>query len=270
MLTHIDMGTARSRRLASLGEMVSGIVHEIRNPLGGIELYASLIRDQHPSEASRLAEEILHAVQRLQTTIAQLLSFAADARVVVERLPVACLLRDVTALVAPLFAKGTWRVALTVEPNLPPLDGDRILLTQALTNLVINAQEAMPHGGVVAIRVRRAKLFMLANACPQAIEIRVEDEGPGIAPADRERIFEPFFTTKHTGTGLGLALTHKIIGAHHGSIFVSDAPVRGSCFTVLLPLTGDANPVRTLATPSPGVTQDRQTERKYEETHCYS
>ena len=269
-LKRLEAETARSRRLASLGEMAAGITHEIRNPLGGIELYASLIKDQHEGEAKRLAGEILHAVHRLQSTISRLLSFAAEPRLTVELLPVTVLLHEVTDMVFPLLHHGKWRLALEVEEALPPLYGDRALLTQALTNLVINAVEAMPLGGSVTIQAQQARLFSPIDRYHRAIEIRVEDEGPGIPPADRERVFDPFFTTKLTGTGLGLALTHKIIGAHRGSIEVSSAPVRGSCFTVLLPVADGADPVY----PHPGAavesTQDRQREKDYEETNCYS
>ena len=104
----------------------------------------------------------------------------------------------------------------------------------------------------------------------QEVEIRVEDEGLGILPEDRERIFAPFFTTKLTGTGLGLALTHKIICAHHGSIEVSSAPVRGSYLTMFLPTADDAELLSTLTESSIDSVPQRVKGRKHEETNYYS
>jgi signal transduction histidine kinase len=270
MASHYEVETVRLRQLASLGEIVSGIMHEIRNPLGGIELYASLIHDRYDGEVSRMAGEILHAVQRVQTTIARLLSFAAESRLVSEPLPVGRLLHEVTQVTLPLLHNDKWRLVLTIEPGLPPLHGDRILLTQALTNLVTNALEAMPEGGQVTIRAQKTRQFDTVVTGTDVVELRVEDEGPGITTADREHIFTPFFTTKRTGTGLGLALAYKIITAHGGAIHVSTVPIRGSCFSVLLPVAEGANLIPQLAAPLTDAIQNLQTEKVHEETRCYS
>lgn len=265
-----DSRAERTHRLAALGEMVVGITHEVRSPLGGIELYASLITDQYDGEAKRLAGEILQAVHRLQTTISHLLSFAAEPHIDVETVPVPSLLQEVRAAVLPLLHQGKWQLTTEVESDLPPLLGDRALLTQALTNLVVNAAEAMPQGGNVKLQAQRTVLSSAHDRSFQEVQICVEDEGPGIPPQDRERIFDPFFTTKPNGTGLGLALTHKIIRAHSGTIEVSSTSAQGSRLTVFLPTAdrGDPGDARTQVLFA--TAQERPKEREYEKTNCYS
>ncbi|MGE0826618.1 MAG: nitrogen regulation protein NR(II) [Candidatus Binatia bacterium] len=266
----LEAEVARARRLAALGEMAAGITHEVRSPLGGIELYASLIQEQNAGEAKRLATEILHAVHRLQTTISRLLSFATEPRVAAAGFPVSLLLRDVSEAIAPLLHAGKWKLELRMERNLPSLWGDRALLTQALANLVINATEAMPNGGVVSVWVQSVILPSATDRVQREIEIRVVDEGEGIAPANRERIFDPFFTTKRQGTGLGLALTRKIISAHDGSIAVSSTPRQGSCFTVFLPVASECSGSRVFVDNSYDAISERVEENTNAETNCCS
>lgn len=238
----LEAEAARSRRLAALGEMAASIAHEIRSPLGGIELYASLLKEQEGGEAKRLSTEILTAVHRLHTTISHLLSFAAEPHIVGEALPAALLLKEVAEVSLPLARGGKWKLVTQVEPELPPLWGDRGLLVQALVNLVTNAVDAMPQGGTVTITAQRSPFSSANGRIHREVEIKVIDEGVGISPENRERIFDPFFSTKSTGTGLGLALTHKIICAHTGSIEVSPAPGQGSCFTLYLPVADGVGP----------------------------
>ena len=235
-LRRLEAEAARSRRLAALGEMAATIAHEVRSPLGGIELYASLLKEEGTGKAARLAAEILKAAQRLGATSARLLSFAADPAVNAEPLPVAVLLQEIAEMAVPLSSGGAWPLSTDVEAELPPLRGDRRLLAQALFNLIANAKEAMPAGGTIGIKVRRAPLSSVNGRVHRDVAISVVDDGPGIAAKDQERVFDPFFTTKPTGTGLGLALTQKIVCAHGGSIELSSEPGRGSRFTVFLPV----------------------------------
>lgn len=232
----LEAEAARTRRLASLGEMAASVAHEVRSPLGGIELYASLLKERTDGDTNRLATQILTAVHRLHTTISHLLSFAAEPRISGEELPVAVLLHDIVDLSAPTLRTGKWTLALQVEPDLPPLWGDRGLLTQVFLNLVTNACDAMPEGGRVQIVARRSPFSAINGRIHRELEIQVTDEGVGIPPENREKIFDPFFSTKPKGTGLGLALTHKIICAHDGSIEVASTSERGACFSVFLPV----------------------------------
>jgi signal transduction histidine kinase len=234
-LKRLEAETARTRRLASLGVMASEIAHQVRNPLGSIELYASLLKERATGDSKRLAGEILNAVQRLYTTISHLLSFAAEPAITTDVLPVALLLEDLQEDSKPFFVNSPWSISFACEPDLPPLWGDRGLLAQAVLNLVVNSKEAMPSGGRIRLSTRLSSFSALGGQIHRAIEIEVTDEGTGIAPENRERIFDPFFTTKSEGTGLRLSFTHKIISAHGGSITISSNSGRGTQISLYLP-----------------------------------
>jgi signal transduction histidine kinase len=234
-LKRLEAEAARTRRLASLGIMASEIAHQVRSPLGGIELYASLLKEKSTGDPQRLAAEILSAVQRLYTTLSHLLSFAAEPTMSGDVLPVEFLVKDLQEDCRPHFNDSRWSVVFECELALAPLWGDRGLLAQALLNLIVNAKEAMPEGGAVDVRARLSPFSAMNGHIHKAIEITVSDQGAGISPENRERIFDPFFTTKAQGTGLGLAFTHKIISAHRGSIKITSSPGRGTQFSVFLP-----------------------------------
>jgi signal transduction histidine kinase len=244
-LKRLEAEAARTRRLAALGEMAAEMAHQIRSPLGGIELYASLLKEKGDADSQRVAGEILSAVNRLYTTISHLLSFGAEPSIAADLVPVGLLMRDLKELTGAMFRSEQWRLDLNIEPALPPLWGDRGLLAQALLNLVANAKEAMPEGGEVRVAVKRSPRYTVNGRIHRTLEISIIDDGIGIAPENRERIFDPFFTTKAAGTGLGLALTHKIIRAHHGSIEVASEPGRGSRFVLLLPVAGSVEEYET-------------------------
>jgi len=234
-LKRLEAEAARTRRLASLGVMASEVAHQVRSPLGGIELYASLLKETSEGDPRRLAGEILSAVQRLYTTLSHLLSFAAEPSLACDGLSVSVLMKDLIQECMPLFNDPLWSVVFDIQPDLPPIWGDRGLLVQALLNLLVNAREAMADGGRVQVKVQLSPFSTLNGQIHRAVEIKVIDEGCGIPPEHRERIFDPFFTTKRQGTGLGLAFTHKIISAHRGSIDIAPGTERGCEFTVRLP-----------------------------------
>jgi signal transduction histidine kinase len=234
-LKRLEAETARTRRLASLGIMASEIAHQVRSPLGGIELYASLLKEKSTGDPQRLAGEILGAVQRLYTTLSHMLSFAAEPTLGGGLLPVESLLQDLQEACRPHFNDPRWSVAFDCETGLAPLWADRGLLAQAVLNLIVNAKEAMPDGGAVEVRAQLSPFSAINGHIHKAIEIRVIDRGAGISPENRERIFDPFFTTKAQGTGLGLAFTHKIISAHRGSIEITSSPGQGTQFSAFLP-----------------------------------
>ena len=234
-LKRLEAEAARTRRLASLGVMASEVAHQVRSPLGGIELYASLLKETSEGDPRRLAGEILSAVRRLHTTLSNLLSFAAEPTLAGDVLSVSRLMKDLIQDCMPLFNDPLWSVVFNIQPDLPPILGDRGLLVQALLNLLVNAREAMADGGRVQVKVQLSPFSTLNGQIHRAVEIKVIDEGCGIPPEHRERIFDPFFTTKRQGTGLGLAFTHKIISAHRGSIDVAAGTEGGCEFTVRLP-----------------------------------
>lgn len=235
----LEAEAARTRRLASLGVMASEVAHQVKNPLGGIELCASLLKDCASGNPRRLADEILQAVRRLSTTLSDLLAFAAEPSIAADVLPVPMLMKDLMEECLPLFDDPLWSVVFQIQPDLPPVSGDRGLLVQALLNLIVNGKEAMPNGGTVTVKVQASPIATTSGPVQRGMEITVMDEGVGISAENRERIFDPFFTTKKQGTGLGLALTHKIVSAHRGSIEIVAVSDRGSQFVVSLPNAED-------------------------------
>ena len=231
-LKRMEAEAARTRRLASLGMMASELAHQVKNPLGGIELCASLLKEKSAGDSQRLAGEILGATRRLSTTVSKLLAFAAEPAIASDVLSVATLMKDILQECVTLFDDPAWSIVVAIERDLPPVWGDRGLLVQALVNLIVNAKEAMPNGGRVCLKARLSPFSTLNGQIHKAVEIKVRDHGVGIAAEDREHIFDPFFSTKSQGTGLGLAFAHKIISAHRGSIEITSAPQAGSEFTI--------------------------------------
>ena len=217
----------RKNRLAALGEMAAGMAHEIRNPLGGIQLYASLLAKNVADrpESAQLVEKIAGGVRRLDGVVGQVLQFAREMRPHIA----AADFRNIVEEAISLATKAIESRGVTIQLNGPatlPIQADPGLIGQALLNLILNAVEAMEHGGTLTLKfggpAQGAKQFWLT----------IEDTGPGIPAAILDRIFNPFFTTKDHGTGLGLAIVHRIIEAHDGTIRAGNRPEGGARFEV--------------------------------------
>lgn len=201
----------RKNRLAALGEMAAGLAHEIRNPLGGIGLYAGLLADDlgDRAELLQLVERIQNGTRRMERTVSQVLRFAGEVVAEPRRVNVAEVARETVDLAR---AEGQRRgVVLELKaPAVLEANVDPDLLGQALLNLVLNALD-------VARRVNVEVTRRMEES--QSVEIRVADDGLGLPPdVDAERLFDPFFTTKDTGTGLGLSIVHRIAEAHGGGV----------------------------------------------------
>jgi len=221
----------RRERLAALGEMAAGVAHEIRNPLGGIKLYASLLEKDLAGQAKPLdlAQRITVGVCKLERIVGDILAFAAGSEPKCQVCDMGSVLEAVLLQAAPRCA--SLGATIDVEPELRQVrvDCDAVQIERALVNLVLNALDAVGPGGHVWIRG--------GSNTPQAewFGIAVEDDGPGIPTELQQRVFNPFFTTKDTGTGLGLAIVHRIAESHGGVIQVSNRDGGGALFRLCLP-----------------------------------
>jgi two-component system, NtrC family, sensor histidine kinase PilS len=214
-------------RLATVGRMAANIAHEIRNPLasltGAIEVLTSPLTADDARE--RLSQIVARESERLNHIIKNFLEYARPAPLSIATFDVAAAAEEVLLLLEHRASPGSLKVIREFAPSIPwAVDAQQF--RQILWNLCLNAVEAMPEGGElrVSVAVRGATL-----------EVAVSDTGDGIAAADVSHVFEPFFSTKPEGTGLGLALVHRIVQDHGGEIDVRSSPGLGTTFTLTLP-----------------------------------
>jgi signal transduction histidine kinase len=224
----------QAERLASLGEMISGVSHEIRNPLGIIRSTSELLQTRVENERQKkLAAIIVEESTRLNGILTEFLDFA---RPKVPRIS-ECRIEDVLDrnlnVIAPTCAQGGIEIEREYMTTAYTLNADQDLLYRAFVNLFVNAVQAMPEGGRLTVRTNFAPG---GKNGPQQVEVRIQDTGPGIPKDLRGKIFNPFFTTREKGTGLGLAIVRSVIDSHHGEIFVESEPGEGTAVVIRLPL----------------------------------
>ncbi|MFN0061605.1 MAG: ATP-binding protein [Myxococcaceae bacterium] len=231
----------RRERLAALGEVAALVAHEVRNPLGVVFNAVAALRRRVPKdeESTMLLSVMEEEGTRLNRLVSELLEFARPREPELLPSDLAQIIED--SVGAAQAARGPEHsnvsVVARVDPHLPLAQVDGRLMRQAFINIIVNAMDAMPNGGVVNIRAR-------ADARARGEHFRVDfvDAGVGIPTERIVRIFEPFFTTKAQGTGLGLALVKRIIEEHHGHIEIDSEPGRGTRVTFWLPLVREAGP----------------------------
>ncbi|MFQ5899152.1 MAG: nitrogen regulation protein NR(II) [Candidatus Methylomirabilia bacterium] len=230
-------------RLAALGRMAVSVAHEIRNPIGAIRVAVQVLKKELSAEAqwAEYTEVLVAEVDRVNRILEQLLALGRPVRLEPRPLNLHQILERVTLLSQELAAGSNVVILRRYDPSLPPILGDEDRLAQVFTNLVRNAIEAMPAGGrlTVTTRLSANPLFTkvdLGGGARSMVEVRVADEGEGIAESIRGRIFEPFFTTKERGMGLGLALCHRIMEEHTGAIQVESVPGHGTTLSCFLPI----------------------------------
>jgi PAS domain S-box-containing protein len=213
-------------RLSQLGEMSAGISHELRNSMSVISGYAKLLSRKVEASSQGTVDAIQEEIQIMNQIISELLAFAKPSVLHSEKL----IINEVLEEAVETAAGGNSAVDVSIHAeDIVSVKADRVLLRQALTNLLFNAVEAMPEGGTIDIE--------LSSAHGKA-EIYIRDRGQGIPEDLKQKIFLPFFTTKEKGTGFGLALVQKIIISHSGSIDVDSREGGGAVFRVVLPAEG--------------------------------
>jgi len=233
--------TARQERLAALGGMAAVLAHEIRNPLGAIKGLAQFLGEKTSGDPTRaeMTQTIARETTRLERLVNDLLTYARPRPPERQAMDLAALVGRVLSLLGPAAAEAAVTVHADVARGIPPISGDPEQLQQLFGNLLLNAIQAMPNGGVVRVSaVTSPSTSSRAASAPGDqtwIDVCVEDSGPGIPEADVPHIFEPFFTTRAKGTGLGLAICRQIAEAHGGTIRVSSTGPEGTRIEVTLP-----------------------------------
>ncbi len=231
---------AQRERLAALGGVAAVIVHEINNPLGIIRLAAGQLRKKFEPGTSgdELGRTISEEVDRMDVTLRQILTFARPQ----EPQLGPCNVSQLVGRTLDRFRPQLDAAAITVREDLdgtPPLSADGAQLERVFLNLFVNAHEAMGEGGgELLVRTRLVK----DGRGGDALEVAVEDTGPGMPEEVRRKVFQPFFSTRHGGTGLGLAIVDQIVREHGGTIDVESAPGQGARFRVRLPLAPAEGP----------------------------
>jgi signal transduction histidine kinase len=223
-------------RFASLGTLAAGLHHEIKNPLTALSIHVQLLEKRLGDPAARKpVDELIGVVKsevlRLNGVLDSFRDFASLQRLTLRPVDVSDLLKDIVRLIGPQALQQQVEITLRLPEAVParvPIDGDKF--KQAVLNLVLNALEAMPGGGALALG---------ASAREGELWVEVSDTGPGIAPEVRQDLFKPYFSTKARGTGMGLALTEKVISQHGGRIVYRTGPL-GTTFSIAIPLEPSA------------------------------
>jgi len=230
-------------KINSLGRMAAGIAHEIRNPLTGIHgyLYAmdeicAELSDGEPAEVLRATiEKIRKAAGKMESVIRRVLDFSKPGTPQLELLDLSVPVQEGLSLMIPTLRKAGITVDTEFSP-VPPILGDRMQLEQTVINIVDNAARAVRQNETdKAITLR---VFAAENR----VCLSIADNGPGIAPPDRERIFDPFYTTANDGTGIGLSIVQRIVADHNGTIQVAESPQGGAEFRLEFPVSATEHP----------------------------
>jgi signal transduction histidine kinase len=221
-----------AQRLASLGEMVAGISHEIRNPLGIITSTAELLKQKLAGSGPEveLADVVVQEAGRLNSIVTDFLSFARPQAPNFMSCRVDEVVEKNLMFLALEINKNGYQVHKRFATDIPEIQADPALLYQAFLNILMNAMQAMSEGGDIYIELSARK---------HTVEILFADGGPGIPDETLNRIWEPFYTSKDKGSGLGLPIVKKIVEGHGGIVEVDNGPEKGVQVTITLPLDRD-------------------------------
>jgi PAS domain S-box-containing protein len=234
----------QSQKMETVGRLAGGIAHDFNNILTAIQGYANLLADTLAidSDEHQMSQEVLRAVERASRLTSQLLTFSRRDMPNPSRLQLNDIVRDMGAMLGQLAGDHV-HIAVELDPDLETTFGDETGIEQVITNLIVNATDAMPDGGTVTIRTANVDVDEYTpGRTPEAlpgryVELSVNDTGDGIDRNVLPRIFEPFFTTKGpgTGTGLGLATVYGVIKRSNGFVTVESEPHHGAHFHIYMP-----------------------------------
>jgi hypothetical protein len=217
-------------RLSALSRVSGGVAHEVKNPLNAILLHVEVARSKLSRGDTDVAEQmeiISREILRLDRVVRTFLDFTRPVELQLDNVPMQELVREIVDLARPQTAAANIELSVRQEADGVEVRVDRDLLKQAVLNVVVNAMQAMPEGG---------ELRFEASAEKDTVELRISDTGGGIAPELREKIFRLYFSTKKEGSGIGLAMTFRIVQLHDGTIDFTSEPGKGTTFLIRLPI----------------------------------
>ena len=228
-LGKVEKELQRSERLAALGKMAAGVAHELRNPLSSIKGLALLLRSKFSDDSSSVetADIMVREVERLNRSIAELLDYANPAKLNKISTKLNLIVEKTLRLITMDIQAQGISLDLNLAEGLPDIEVDEDKLNQVFLNLFLNGIQAMANGGILSV----SSFQRVDN-----VAVVIEDTGTGITKEDLPRIFDPYFTTKNDGTGLGLALSTKIVEEHEGEIILTSEPGKGTRVEVILPV----------------------------------
>jgi hypothetical protein len=217
-------------RLSAISRISSGVAHEVKNPLNAILLHVEVARSKLSRGDINVAEQmeiISREILRLDRVVRTFLDFTRPVELQLDNVPMYELVREIVELASPQAAAANIEVSVRQEADDVEVRVDRDLLKQAVLNVVVNAMQAMPDGG---------ELRFEASADKDTAELRISDTGVGIPPELREKVFRLYFSTKQEGSGIGLAMTFRIVQLHDGTIDFTSEPGKGTTFLIRLPI----------------------------------
>jgi two-component system, NtrC family, sensor histidine kinase HydH len=219
----------RSERLAALGKMAAGVAHELRNPLSSIKGLALLLRSRFIGNNSDIetADILVQEVERLNRSICELLDYARPQKLLKEKVDLKQLLQKAVSLIRIDAEAAGVEVISSCQESLPKVLADEDKLNQVFLNLFLNGIQAMEQGGRLTVEAKAAGVAM--------VEIKISDTGCGIPPENLDRVFDPYYTSKPEGTGLGLAMSAKLVEEHVGSIKIVSQQGKGTSVVVCIP-----------------------------------
>lgn len=226
----LEQRMRENERLAAVGRMAGGVAHEVRNPLSSIKGLALLLKNRFPSGSKEqdTADLLIQETERMNRTITEMLSFTRPTALHLQQVDLAVLLRRSLQLIKTEAADSGITTVLEVEDAIVPVHGDVDRLQQVIMNVLLNGLQAMEEGGTLTVTIANQEQG-------EGVELRITDTGSGIAPELVSQVFYPYFTTKQNGTGIGLAISQKIILDHGGSIDMESEPAKGTAVIIRLP-----------------------------------
>ena len=218
----------QSNKFKVLGELASGMAHEIRNPLGSIQGALEIIKEDYKQGDKKFEflNILFKEIRRLNRVVADFLSYAGPSQPALVGCDLNQLIQESLSIIKPEADKKRIDLKIELSPKMPPIQADPSQIKQALLNLLLNSLQALENSGEISVTSESKNGW---------ITVAIKDTGPGISPENLSKVFTPFFTTKEEGVGLGLGIVERIIQNHKGRISVESQEGRGTVFAIELP-----------------------------------